>query len=671
MALPLTLGTQFQTDTLNWIEEMVDAGERTLKAEPAYTEIASNIAYVMGDQLSRRPQALSNVRDNRLKKIILESVSALTDIHPLFGFQSFNPAFQNQVVILDKLTRAWWVNTYADLRLADVVRYAMTAGVGYAEVVWDESLNGGKGDVVLVPTDPRDVLPIAPKFDISLQGWGGVIIRSMETVENLQQRYGIAAAGLTPDRGATTFTNKVWTAIKGMVQSPNRTGPALGRTAHNIPQQVPAKELRKVYYRDYRLWAGDAPITMGEHGKSWSYTVYPVGYIKKDGTPATEEDARLYPRGRLLVATRDRVLYDGPNPYWHGMFPIAKLSLDPWPWSLLGGSVVSDIKPLQDSLNDTVNGFLDHVKVCLRPLVVGDKNMPKREWEKLDPRLPGQKIMENPSVGKGIRIEPPPPLPNDVPKWVEWNTNEMDYLSGVANLQSLLQLRQAPGADSVEALQEALTPLLRLKGRLLEVFLREVGEMTKSNFFQFYTAGRRVAMLGEAGLDFVDFDFDPGTLVPALMPSDPGYAASLDFRLTRDERARIHHQNFTFQITPNSLLAISQLSRKLTFMRLRQMGLVDKWTLWESLEIPNAGTPPNGAETIDERLQAEMLQTAQMQMMGAAMMDPSMLMAGAMLGGTGNQGAGRPPTFSGASKLQEKPGEDGVPRVTQSESASS
>lgn len=669
MSLPLTLGTQFQADTLAWVDQMVDDGERILKAEPAYQEIASNIAYVMGDQLSRRPAALSNVRDNRLKKIVLESVSALTDIHPLFGFQSFNPNFQNQVVILDKLTRAWWVNTYTDLRLADTVRYSMSTGVGYAEVVWDESLNAGKGDIVLVPTDPRDVLPIAPKFDFSIQSWGGVVIRSMETVENLQQRYGLAAAGLTPDRGVQTFTNRVWSAVKNMVASPTRSVGMGHTTAHNLPQQVPAKEVRKVFYRDYRLWAGDAPVTMGEAGKNWAYTVYPIGWQKPDGTLATEADARLYPRGRMIVACRDRVLYDGPNPYWHGMFPIAKLCLDPWPWSLLGGSMVSDLRPLQDALNDTVNGFLDHVKVCLRPLVVGDKNIPKREWEKLDPRLPGQKILENPSVGKGIRIEPPPPLPNDVSKWVEWNTNEMDYLSGVANLQSLLSLRQAPGADSVEALQEALTPLLRLKGRLLEVFLREIGEMVKTNFFQFYTAGRRVAVLGEAGLDFQDFDFDPGTLVPSLAPADPGYTAGLDFRMTRDQRARIHHQNFTFQITPNSLLAVSQLSRKLTYLRLRQMNLVDKWSLWEALEIPNAGQPPDGAETIDQRMKAEMVESAEIAAMAQGMMDPAMLGLSSLMGGAGS--VGRPPSFTGASKLQQKPDQNGIPRVTQSESASS
>lgn len=669
--LPLTLGTQFQSDTLAWIGQMTQEGENILRSEPSYNDIPSAIGYVMGDQLGKRPSTLSSIKDNRLKKITLETVSALTDIHPLFGFQSFNPDYQTQVVILDKLTRAWWVNTYADLRLADMVRYACATGTGYLEVTWDQSLAGGKGDIVLSPTDPRDVLPIAPKFDFSVQSWQGVIIRSMETVENLEARYGLAAAGLKPDRGPQTWTNRIWSATKTLISSPVATPPRPADQGHNMPTGVAAKELYKVYYRDPRVWSGDAPITMGEPGSTYAYTVYPKGWQKEDGTLASMEDAKLYPRGRFIVATKDRVLFDGPNPYWHGMFPVVKLSLDPWPWSLLGGSLVADLRPLQDALNSTANGFLDHVNVCLRPMVVGNKNVPDREWKKVDPRIPGQKIKETGIPGQsGVRIEPPPPLPPDVEYFIGWATQEMDYLSGVANLQALLELRQAPGADSVERLQEALTPLLRLKGRLLEVCLRELGEMVKTNFFQFYTAARRMAVLGEGGLDLQDFDFDPGTLVPSMHPHDANYNKDYDFRIPTFQRAKLHHQNFTFQLTPNSMLAQSQLSRQLTFLRLRQMELMDMWSLFEALEIPNGGAPPPGVNTIPERIAAEALMRAQaaagIAAATAGIMPPGGDAAGAIAGSVGGGNPeGRPPSFEGQGKLVNKTDGDGTQRTVQ------
>lgn len=639
---------QYNVDTLTWVRTKVQEGEAILRQEPTFRDIDGNISYVMGDQLQRRPAALSSIKDNLVKKAVAETVAALTDIHPLFGFQTFNSAFESQQAVLDKLTRAWWVNNYTDLRLADVIRLAATTGVGYAEINWETSLSGGYGDLVMTAIDPRDVLPINPKFDFSIQSWGGVIIRSMEFIENLEQRYGVRAAGLTPDRGAQSWSGKMWGSPRpGPIITPSTVDMLNAKQGHNLPATVPAKELYKIYFKDNRSHTGPTPITMGEPGTNWAYTVYPVGWVMPDGKRVAEKRTRLYPRGRLIVATRDRILYDGPNPYWHGMFPIAKLSLDPWPWSLLGGSLVSDLRSLQDGINDIVNGYMDHVKKILRPDIIGDKNaVPQAVWNRIDTRLPGNKILQNPSAGKGVELLIPEALPGDVQEMLVYLVGEVDKLSGTANLQALSQLNQAPGADSIERLQEALSPILRLKGRLLEVFLREIGEMVKAGFFQFYTLPRRVAVLGEQGVDLHDFDFDPGSLIPAMGKDDPGYMEELDASNSVSDRAIFHHQNFTFHITPNSLLAMSQLSRKLTYLQLWRGGLMDPWSLWEVLEVPNAGQPPDGAQTITERLQAA-----------------------AMLGLSGSVSpAGRKASGQEAPQQQQKVDENGDPRVVMSES---
>lgn len=662
--LPLTSSSPYETATLTWIQRQINDGEGLLKQDPAYGDINSNIAYVMGDQLSRRPSQLNGVKDNRLKKVILETTAALTDIHPIFGFVSANPAYSNQVVILDKLTRAWWNNSYADLYLADVIRYSATCGAGYCEVNWERTLEGGKGDTILTPVDPRDVFPIAPKFNFTVQSWGGVIIRSTELISTLQDRYGDRAYALRPDTETSAWTNRAW-GSGTRVASPalNTVDYINARAGHNQPQGISnSKDVYKVYYRDNRCYTGNAPITMGEKGTNWSYIVYPLGYVKPDGTKATKEESRLYPRGRLIVATVDRVLYDGPNPYWHGMFPICKLSLDPWPWSLLGGSVVGDLRTLQDAVHTVVNGYLDQVNKILRPMVVADKNsVPASQLARFDTRLPGQKITQNPNAGQGIRVEPPPPFPSDVEKFLEFCLSEMDQLSGVANLSALATLNQAPSADSIEKLQEALNPILRLKSRMLEVFLRELGTMLKSNFFQFYTMARRIAILGENGVDLHDFDFQPGNLIPAFSKGAEGYDGFYDADVPVAQRAAIHNQNFTLQITPGSLLAISQLSRKLTYLQLWQGGrpgaLMDPWSLWEVFDIPNAGSPPEGVTTIPERIKAAQ---------DIGLMIPTLPPALPGLGGgLPPEGVeGRPPTNGEPPQFEQKTTEGGLPRQT-------
>jgi hypothetical protein len=196
--------------------------------------------------------------------------------------------------------------------------------------------------------------------------------------------------------------------------------------------------------------------------------------------------------------------------------------------------------------------------------------------------------------------------------------------------------------------------------------------MVKSCFFQFYNLPRRVQILGDAGAGFADFDFDPGNLIPSMGQDDPAYVPELDKSYTRAGRAQWLHKNFTFTVTPNSLLAISQISRKLLYLQLRQLNLMDKWTLWEVLEIPNAGSPPGGEETVSERLQAEMMESAMQMMMSGGM--PGAPGAGgdpAAGGGSGQSGPGRPDTYqSSPTLLNKNDGPGGSPRQTISSSGS-
>lgn len=677
----------YEADILNWISNAIMEGEGLLKDEPMYAEIDRNINYIMGDQApASRPSGLSNCPDNRLKTILNQTVAALTDIHPLFGFKTYNPKFKDQEDVLVKLSQAWWVNTFADLKLADVIKFAAGVGTGYCEVAWNASAGGGAGDIVLNAIDPRDVLPIRPQLNGSIQDWGGVIMRCAKSPEELKTRFPDKAHRISADN-QPSIVARTWSrarSLMSLVISPSAVDAANQGNARNAPRRMSTCDLYTVYMKDYRLSTDAEPRIMGDPNTTWSYTVYPTGWTKvPDGVDsfdqpkfrkATIQDSKLYPRGRMILATKKCVLYDGPNPYWHGMFPISKMCLDPWPWSLLGLGLVHDIIPIQDALNEVINGLLDYVKKHLRPAVVADKKaVANSDWNRIDSRVAGIKLKTNPSAGKGIEFVSPEPLPEYVFNMLQFLTGEMDYHAGTANLSSLSQLNQMPGENTIEAMQEALSPVLRLKGRLLEFFLREIGEMVKSNFFQFYNMPRRISMLGDAGISFNDFDFDPGTMIPAMSKGDEGYTWDLDKTRSRSDRAQWFHKNFTFTITPNSLLAISQMTRKLMYMQLRSMTppLVDKWTLWEVLEVPNGGVPPGGETTIDARLLAEQMQQAQIQPMVQATMMAGMMGAGIPPPPGGGGGPeGRPPTYQSAPQMLQKQDENGAPRQTISASGS-
>jgi len=625
---------KYEKDILNWVNAAVAEGDRFLAAQYGYDEIQKCINYVQGDQVDKsKPKDLSNFSTNRLGKVSTDIVAALTDIKPLFAYRTANKRFNDQAEILNKLSTFWWMNNFIDLKLGGAIQLAIPAGCAYLQVIYNQDLQGGHGDLDVVPLDARDVLPIRPSTSISVQDMYGVIIRSVETVNYLHSKYPWMRSRIKADHDAAFYQPRQ-TAFQRMmntVMTPVAAAlrPQVGAGGFRIP----GKEVRTVYLKDDSINETDEIVRIGygPEGErySWSYEVIPGDM--------------LYPRGRTIVCAKDIVFYDGPNVYWHGKFPLVKLYTDlsfVYPNSFLSKSILKDLIPHQDLLNEMVNGIADAVNQCLKRGIVADSRaIPRTLLEKLNSRKPGFKMMVNPSVGEGIKWQEPPVLPQYVFEFLQWLVTEIEYLSGSTDLSNLAKVKQIPAVESVEAIMQAMTPATRMRGRLMEIALREMAELVKFGFFQFYDAPRRIAVLGEDGVSLEDFDFDPGNLIPD--------ETDMDYRgMPRTQRAIRHAHSFTFYVTPNSMLEVALVTKKMLMMRLRTMGEIDHQTFLESMEVPNI-------PQIDQRLQQEQMQQAQMAMMGATPQTGQI------------QGPGRRPTGQSPPHMESK---DGGTRAAISES---
>jgi len=325
---------------------------------------------------------------------------------------------------------------------------------------------------------------------------------------------------------------------------------------------------------------------MGDPSRNWSYIVKP-------GEP-------LYPRKRCIVITPSckQPLYDGPNIYWHGLFPVPKLTLDPWPWTWLGKSPLKDVLSIQQAIDRIARGMNDKLEKAWRPDLVGDaKSISKAAIDKIDTRRAGLRLRQQ--MAGNIEIKEPDlngvTIGAEVLKLL---IEEMKELSGTQELTSLVQLGQLPSSETIERMTESMSPAIRLRSRVMESFMREVAMITLMNFFQFYTTAMRVAVLGPRGQTFEDFDYDPGTLIPdeinGLGRYDP-----------RHERAREFIKYFTYQIAPGSLLAASEVTEKLMYLQLSRMGFCDPLTLLEKLGVNNIAPPSileQAGTTIMQRL---------------------------------------------------------------------
>lgn len=577
--------TKLAEDNLRaWLRQKYGEGMAALKKERAFEQMSDAVRYLEGKQYTTKNKAISTIVTNRLRKLAFETVATMTDVRPIWNYETYVNEFVPQGEILNKLARSWWRNTNADRRLASTLLYSTCGGSGYALLTWNKELHSGDGDLELVPFDPRDVIPIDPVYTDNIQDWRGIILRQRLPVETVKKLFPSKANYIVGKElsWSPVYTDK--TGKSEAVISPLWESIDMKKNLNDIP----GVDVMRAYIKDDSLNLTDQPLTMGEG--DWSYTVYPMGGVTPDGTPVTKEMARLYPRGRFILFTPEVILRDIPNPHWHGMFPVVRFTLDPLPWTLLGANMIGDLIPLQDALNQALRGQEDGLRQWVQRSVAADKrSMPKSALDALDTRMGGLKFHYNPAAGEPFKVidGPDPQVFNLYQSIVEFLKNEIEDVSGMRGVAQLAQMGQMPSADTMEKYMEALSPVLRLRSRSMETSLSQLAHLLKVGFYQWYSAPRRIELLGKDGVSREDFDFDPATMVP-VGDGD------------RATRAMKHQKLFSFQVAPNSWLNVSHTTQKMFMLQLLRENLMDPWTVWEQFDVPDSGPKP--AETVPERI---------------------------------------------------------------------
>lgn len=590
--------SEYQKAVLDWTSMAVQEGDAFLQAQTGYSKISETIDQIMGEGSTGLSSKLSSNASNHLGRIALSLTAGLTDIKPFWSWETHNKRFERQADINNKLAAQWWTGRMIDQRHADTVRLAVTGGSAYLSPFWDDNIS----DLNARAEDTRDVLPIRPADNISIQNAVGVIVRRSRSVNYVKMKWPDYAHYIKADR-VTPLAAGGGRAIK-LIETINKSLSPFNMTLFQGEEPkaklaVPSVDLMHCYVRDQATNDKKMPIQMGDPRANWSYVVQP-------GHP-------MYPRGRMMIFTRTIVLYDGPNIYWHGMFPLAKLSLDPWPWTWLGKAPLWDALPLQKELDKTLRAIGDHVDRVAQPALIADKNsVSTTAWKRINTRRGGLKVLQNMLAGKGAQIIHEPDLSQQVAKYPDWLIDQMEKLTGSKDISSLMQMGQIPSKDTVEKIIQSMSPANRMRSRGLEAFITEFAQMTLSNFVQFYTPSMRVAILGTKGLTTEDFDFAKGNMIPDFLdPADYREDGAVKPEAMKKgpspviDRAAGFLRQFRYSVAPGSLLNAASVERKLQYLMLSRMGLIDHWTLLEEMDVPNVGSPPDGADTITKRLQEE------------------------------------------------------------------
>lgn len=550
-----------------WAGDATDEAVYTLKMSKEYDRVQEYISYLEGDGWwgRSRPKYLSGFYDNRLEHARYATLSTLTDLRPTIDVRSRVKEYEPQAASAQEVIHYEWYNQDLDLSLVSVTDASLLFGNGFWKI--GASM---PGYMKFTPCGPDLVMPVQPGMHI--QDSTLVLYRTYKPIQYFQKIWPERSANLEEEAVSpseyqgTTYARppRVDEFTWGQM-SPQMKAKIGLKSSFNRPSGTPypVLELREFWVDDTSINESVKPVLMRDpyiplDAHNYHYWVQP--------------GQRLYPRKRLIVFAGNRLMYDGPSPYWHGLYPFAMLRLNPVLWSFWGLSKYRNLVPLNKAINEIGAGTLDMCKRALNPQVVTKEGgVPKAAWDSYFPNMPGGKLRLGPAGNPStdVRYMDPPPLPSYIFQFGQSCLSEFERLSGFMDTSKLAGKKQVPSGDSIEQMRDMQNTSARLEGRYIEAFLRDAGQIAIPNIFQFYTASRRLRIMGANGLTWEDFDYDPGSMVPEGVPPED------------------HIKNFAIEVAPGSLLGANRDRNKLMAVQLFKIGAISRASLLKMLEIPN------------------------------------------------------------------------------------
>lgn len=687
---------------LGWLRSAVTESMGAMEQVPGFDQIARNTDLIRPDGNSTMPNAFSRANIRSGKSAISDVVSMLCNLKFLMNYTNQNARYSQQADILNKCAWAWYTNTYASQPIQLAVQYSAVQYLGWLITEWNPNFHApGIGDVQLTAGGPTDVLLLFPDSTYDEQkAYGVIIVREMPLVEACATWPDFRDA-IKPTSENASWWSRNFSAVRSRVYSFFQSS-----EQDSFPRSFPTVTVYDMYLRDMTRNTTGQPVTMGLPGSNWCYTVPSLGADMPDGTvrqqwnpetlttdtvdnlrKANDVDALLYPFRRQITFTDTCVMYDNTSRHMHGLAPVVKFQLDPWPFDYFGGCMADDIRSVEGARNQLVRGAVDSCNLKLDPpKEVNAQQFSQTEIEAMTLRKPGYTVQnENFQLGPAVRpiVTGADPYGVDsaaVLEWTKYLDLQRDDLCARVDFNALARARSSGmSGDSMETLLALAGPRTTSKATTIEIAVQKLGKQLKGYFMQWYDAQRRFTLFGYQGLAKADWDYDPNSLIPDEIQGLDGtvYSSQSSLYNTRAKRGRMFQFLFTEQIEPGSLHDITNMTRQLSLLTLQKVGFpVDWWTIAESFSFTKFGPKPEGVEDnmlalyawqteMTMKYQAMIQAEAQKILQGA---DPQAQAAGALgqlanaASNDGNNPVGRPNTFE-APPQQETRTDNGVPRV--------
>ena len=566
---------------LRWRESAVDEALSELKDNPEFSDLKRYIDAIEGRQWSLdRPRHRSPFVDNMISQARTDSIAQLTDIQPTIEVSSRRREFEQQAFVINMAILSEWKERAMDMDLISVVDHALF-GVGYWKTGAIEGNEYDPPQLTVRSCGMDTVLPVQSAGNI--QSSQMVVYRVWKPLNYYRRVWRDQSAGLEKYAGRATITGGgsqiyqrppnineyTWSQLSPAMKRAKRMRVPANISGNQDSQGAfPVVELQEFWVDDPDLndsmtdvWVSDPNRPLSDC--RFAYKINPGG--------------RMWPRKRLIVFAGDRLLYDGPSCYWHGMYPFVKMTLNPIVWGPDGLSKYRNLMPINRSMNTTGAGVDDTVNHAVNPIMLGIRGqVPETAWREWITSKAGGKLLLNPNASSAsVAPMQPRVLPAYVPQWIMHLESIFNRHSGRMDTSALLRKKQVPGEDTLQMMQNAQAPQARLEARMVERFLEDAGVQAISNILQFWNVETRLRAFGEDGLTRQDFVYDPETMHGGGIP--------------REHQWRMYRMD----IARGSLHGAARDRDKLIAMKLYGMHAISREELlrtldWKNIERINA-----------------------------------------------------------------------------------
>jgi hypothetical protein len=661
-----------EVERLGWINEGCEEGMAWHRMQRGSSDYPKAFDIFSGRTDSRDILTYrSQLTTARLKRNVREVIGACANIRPIWGYSSDNPDFAEQGNMMNKATRAIYLERFLDLSIKEGLQWSALTATGWIRPVYRRGMYGtGKGNLTFLTYGSPSVLPVQLPSNNDWQEAYAVTIMDELPIAMAHGMFPEFQDRLRPTSSKYWYSPEIRKAAKGNLFQRiwNKWGRGTGSMMSDLYAPV-----RYTYVIDLTINKTGDMIPMGQPGTSWYYEVPSLGSELWDGRKANENDARLYPRRRLIISSENCIMYDGPAFDWHGEFPAIPFCLDAWAWEAIGFSIIRDGFAIQQGINELERGVMDKHRAQLDPALGYDINsVTRNEADVFDPMQPRARVGFD-----GSLVERPfvPIIPEQAAKvdpmtmeFINHLEGTMDHQLAIRDIVALAKARSGGGVTDIEKMMEAEGPIVQDISRNIERAITGVGNQCKYIILQFYTAKRVMRYVGAANMPLQSFDYDPDSLVPSHLPGeDPSKG---DSHYNRSERARHFANNLSLTILPHSIHEITQMAHKLGLIQMRKAGVqVDSQSIAEAWNVHDFAAMKKRYWEEQEEIAQHALRLKKMAMaIEQAGVSPTPAIANAIATLEGQQTQeGRPPSGQEAPKLVEK---EGGGRSTISESGS-